>query len=104
MSSSDLLEHFKLNAKVFPDYTLHTSTKSDRTRDRRKEKVETKWYRKTSIGHGSFGEVWLETESQKEGTANQRAVKILNKRWMRAYEIDYSRELTALAKFSKSQV
>lgn len=104
MSTSDLLDHFKLDAKFFPNYTLQTSYEPDNTRGRQKKKIETKWFRTTTIGHGSFGEVWLETESQEEGKANQRAVKILNIRQMNAHGIDYRRELTALAKFSKSQV
>ena len=102
MSSSDLLDHFKLDAEIHPDYTLHTSWELDRTLGRQKEKIETKWYRKRCIGYGMFGEVWLETCG--EGTMNQRAVKILSKPRMNKYGIDYTRELIALAKFSKLQV
>ena len=104
-SASDLLNHFKLDAKVFSDYTLHTSYRANRTRGLRKEKVEDKWERQRSIGQGSFGEVWLEVKCQGTGAATEeRAVKIINKNRMRTFNIDYRRELSALAIFSKSQV
>lgn len=103
--ASDLLDHFKLDAEVFPEYTLHTSYRTNRTRGLRKEKVETRWNRQRSIGQGSFGEVWLEVKFQGTGAAtDKRAVKIINKIQMRTLKIDYRREISALAKFSKSQV
>lgn len=104
-SASDLLDHFKLDAEVFPEYTLHTSYRANRTRGLRKEKVEARWDRQRSIGQGSFGEVWLEVKFQGTGAAtDERAVKIINKSQMSTFKIDYRREISALATFSKSQV
>jgi hypothetical protein len=103
MSFEDLLDHFKLEAEVFPEYTLHVSYRPNRARGVR-EKIETKWKRMDSIGEGAFGQVWRELHCQSDGTPDIRAVKIIEKQRMRAYNIDFKKELLALAKFSKDEV
>jgi len=109
-SAEDLLDHFKLDAEYRNDgefhngYSLHTSYISDHARGKRKEKVETKWFRQRIIGEGSFGQVWLEVQYKGEAILRKRALKVLEKRRLRLFDIDYKKELLALAKFSKSQV
>jgi hypothetical protein len=103
MSSEDLLDHFKLEAEVFPEYTLHPSYRLNRTRGVR-EKIEKKWKRMESIGAGTFGQVWREIHCQSDGTQDVRAVKVIEKQRMRAQQIDFKKELLALAKFSKDEV
>ncbi|OCK74702.1 kinase-like protein, partial [Lepidopterella palustris CBS 459.81] len=102
MSAEDLLDHFKLEAEVFPDYTLHVTHRMNRARGVR-EKVEIKWERIESIGEGSFGQVWRELCYLADGKQDARAVKIIEKRRMRSYNIDIKKELLALAKFSKDK-
>lgn len=103
-AASDLLDHFRLEAEVFPTYTSHVSYRSDRTHGTRKERVEKRWYKDKVLGHGSFGEVCLEVHRQGDIVADTRAVKKLDKAKMRSWRVDYEGELLALAKFSKAQV
>ena len=102
--ASAALAHFKLEAEIFPTYTSHISYRNDRARGRRKEKVEKRWYKDKVLGHGSFGEVCLEVCRQGDNIVDTRAVKKIEKAKMRSWEVDYERELLALAKFSKLQV
>jgi Protein tyrosine and serine/threonine kinase len=103
MSSEDLLDHFKLEAEVFPEHTLHVSYRPNRALGVR-EKVVTKWQQVACVGEGSFGQVWWEQHRQTDGTQQDRAVKIIQKHRMRASRVDFKKELLALAKFSKDEV
>ncbi|KAA6413402.1 MAG: CAMK kinase [Lasallia pustulata] len=102
-AASDLLAHFKLEAEISPTHTSHISYRNDHARGRRKEKVEKRWYKDKVLGHGSFGEVCLEVCRQGDNIVDTRAVKRIEKVKMRSWEVDYERELLALAKFSKLQ-
>ncbi|KAF7505532.1 hypothetical protein GJ744_000694 [Endocarpon pusillum] len=98
--SLDLLEHFRLGAVVKAECTTHIEYKTDRVRGVRKEKVEKRWYREQKLGRGTFGEVWLEVRRE-DDDVERRAVKIIDKSW--SLQVDYKKELLALAKFSKLQ-
>lgn len=82
MSAEDLLDHFKLEAEVFPEHTLHFTYKKNRARGGQ-EKIKKQWNRMESIGEGTFGKVWRELHCQ---------------------NVDFKKELLALAKFSKNEV
>ncbi|MCJ1377232.1 hypothetical protein MMC17_000324 [Xylographa soralifera] len=99
--TSDLLDHFKLDAEILPEYTLHVTTQSDPTLGVRKQKIETKWYRKKLLGRGSFGQVYLESDSQVDENAQIRAVKILEKDDLQQAGVDWRKEVAALAKLSR---
>jgi hypothetical protein len=103
MTTEDLLDHYKLEAEVFPEYTLHVTYKIDRGRGER-ERIEKQWKRMESIGEGAFGQVWRELHHRQDGHQEIRAVKILSKQRIRAYNVDFKKELVALAKFSKPEV
>lgn len=103
-AASDLLDHFRLEAEVFPTYTSHVSYRSNRAHGTRKERIERRWYKDRVLGHGSFGEVCLEVHRQGDSVVDTRAVKKIDKTKMRSWNVDYERELLALAKFSKAQV
>jgi hypothetical protein len=47
--SEDLIEHFRLNAQIYGDHTLHTEYVSDSARGMRKAKVEKRWYKKGTL-------------------------------------------------------
>src|ERR1700743_3172921 len=99
--SWDLIEHFKLDAQICGDHTLHTEYVSDPARGARKVKVEKRWYKERHLGDGAFGDVWLEAQKESDRVTAERAVKILQKRRMESLKIDYKRELLALAKLSR---
>ncbi|KAI9874609.1 MAG: hypothetical protein M1830_009566 [Pleopsidium flavum] len=101
-SASDLIDHFKLDAQVYPDRTHHTFYTSDHARGRRKVKVEKVWHKHKKLGQGGFGAVWLEVEHEGKIKA-ERAVKEIPKNNGLSCQIDYKRELLAMAKFSKYQ-
>ena len=103
MSAEDLLDHFKLEAEIFPEYTLHITYQANRTRGVR-EKVERRWKRMERIGEGAFGQVWRELLCQSGNSQEARAVKVVDKQRMRMYNVDFKKELLALAKFSKNEV
>lgn len=99
--SWDLIEHFKLDAQLEADHTLHTEYVSDPKRGMRKVRVEKKWFKQRHIGQGAFGDVWLEVCKESEEVVAERAVKSIQKRRMEGVNIDYKRELLALAKLSR---
>jgi hypothetical protein len=99
--SWDLIEHFKLDAQIYDDHTLHTEYVSDPARGMRKARVEKRWYKERHIGHGAFGDVWLEVQKEHDRVTAKRAVKSIQKRRMESVKIDYKRELLALAKLSR---
>lgn len=98
----DLIEHFRQDAIVSEECTIHTQFYTDRARGIRKKKVEKKWLRKKEIGRGSSGTVWLEVSGDND-RFEERAVKIISKSIIRQLEVDYKKELLALTKFSKQQ-
>jgi hypothetical protein len=96
-----LIEHFRLDAQIYDDHTLHTSYVSDHTQGMRKVKIEKRWYKDRRLGQGGFGDVWLEVQKEHDRVTASRAVKAIRKHRMKSLNIDYSRELLALAKLSR---
>lgn len=58
-------------------------------------RTEKRWTKESELGYGTFGEVWLE----KNQIGEARAVKGVKKR--KNTQIDYYKELLAMAKLSK---
>jgi hypothetical protein len=103
-TTSDLVDHFLLEATVLPDHIRYISHKSDITTGRRKIRIEERWRWTKKIGQGSFGTVWLEEriDGETSGTTKeQRAVKAVYKSSCSLGNIDYRRELLTMAKFSR---
>ncbi|KAI9782137.1 MAG: hypothetical protein M1839_005484 [Geoglossum umbratile] len=98
----DLLEHFRLDAKVTVESSTHIDYKTDETQGICKEKVERRWHRTQCIGRGVFGVVWLEVREE-SGGVEKRAVKVIDKKMMQRRRVDYKMELLALSEFSKLQ-
>jgi hypothetical protein len=97
--TSDLIDHFRLDAEYNDDFTVIFSS----VPGRRNAKREDMWFKKKALGQGSFGIVWLE-ESLSEGTQNLRAVKEVRKGLGHGagFKIDYARELYAMARLSRA--
>ena len=102
MSFLSDLDHLKIEAAILPDHVLHTEFRSDSARGLRRARIVKKWYRQCKLGFGSFGIVWLEREGS--DAAQLRAVKVIQKDFLQKVDIDYTRELKALAEFSKPKV
>lgn len=87
-----------------PDCTVNFFYREDPERGIFRQKVETRWNRIEQLGVGGFGEVWLEQKVEGPGALTARAVKLVNKARMKRYDVNFKREITALARFSKPQV
>jgi serine/threonine protein kinase len=95
--ANDLLQHYHLDAVVTSECTTQVEYRA--AQGLVPQRIEKRWCRrKEPIGHGLWGQVWLEQEGE---SSNQRAVKILRKDSMKLQGIDYKKEILALAKFSK---
>jgi serine/threonine protein kinase len=60
-----------------------------------------KWVRDDVLGEGGFGRVWREVMTASEGREKFRAVKIVNKKTLELKNVDYRREILALATFTE---
>lgn len=101
LESRDLLDHFRQEAVVTEQHTTHIELRTYRSQGRRQVQVETRWAREKIIGSGAFGDVWLESRQKEDAVRAMRAVKVISKHRMQECDIDYKKELLALAKFSK---
>lgn len=88
----DVVELYRLEATVSKDHIIHRVFSGDSL----DEQVE-QWRTVDRIGSGAAGEVRSEVE---EATGRMRAVKVVNKAWLRG-KMDYRRELLAMGILSK---
>lgn len=65
---------------------------------------EERWRRQQFLGHGSYGNVYLEICESSNGIQKLRAIKEVKKFVHPGDEIDYFRELEAIYKFSHPKV
>lgn len=94
----ELVRHSRLETAIQQDLTVHT-----RLRGRRGIGSKEVWVRERIIGHGGYGQVWVERQlesPERSTTPNLRAVKCIYA--PSAKPRDYVRELEALAKFSSN--
>jgi serine/threonine protein kinase len=98
---SDLIQDSKLETKFLPGETVHTYHEPDPTSGQRLVSRSEHWQRQREIGGGGFGTVWLE-KCTKGGNRDieVRAIKEIKI----ARQINYYRELEAIAKFSHRKV
>ena len=66
--------------------------------------VQQTWNRRRHLGAGAFGEVWQEGREDEYSDWHYRAVKSCSARHLETTQVDYRRELAALALFSRSEV
>jgi len=100
---SDLVRDSKLEAAVSNTGTLHVIHWSSRSARRRRVRIEERWLRDGCLGRGAFGTVYRE-RCEHGGQVKLRAVKEIKKSVVAGEEIDYTRELEAVAKFSHDRV
>lgn len=96
----DLVRLSKLDVQFSSNqqYTQHVYNISKA--GQRRVRQEAKWKRQKELGAGSFGAVYLEQCVQGEKVGEVRAVKRIKK----PKDLNYYRELEALAHFSYPQV
>ena len=99
---SDLVKLSKLETQFYsdPDYTQHITYVSESGKDRRRTRKAERWKRKSRLGRGTFGTVWLEQCVLGEAKDELRAVKEVSKHGSG----DFNRELEAVAFFSHTKV
>jgi hypothetical protein len=103
---SDLVLDSKLDTRFEPGLTVHTYRQLSTDSARRMVVHRQEYWRQISrIGSGAYGSVWLEKCVQGHQDVEVRAVKEVSTRPLRSgRQIDYDRELEAVAKFSHDKV
>ena len=98
----DLVRLSKLDTRFHtdPQYTIHVEYMPGSGKDRRGVRREERWKQKKRLGRGGFGTVWLEQCIDGSKKDELRAVKQIQKHG----NIDYFRELEAIALFSNAKV
>ncbi|KAK7223171.1 hypothetical protein V2G26_011174 [Clonostachys chloroleuca] len=100
----DLVRDSKLETDFAPNGQVvrHVSYATNPRMRRHRVRKEEIWERQSELGSGAFGRVWLEKCATGDDIGKLRAVKEITKlqRQSRSSEIDYNRELEAIAKFS----
>lgn len=99
---SDLVLDSRLETEFAGSCTQHVFYTSGRSvRQRRVRRVE-RWTRETLLGNGAYGIVYRE---RCDGERPRfRAVKEIKKLFLKEEELDYTRELEAIVKFSHPRV
>lgn len=101
---SDIVRDSKLETKIFNSHTQHVFYISGPSaRDRRIRKEE-RWVRDRFLGRGAYGTVYLERCEQGDSSNKLRAVKEIRKFVVEGEELEYTRELEAISKFSHPKV
>jgi hypothetical protein len=102
---SDLITDSKLDTRFDSGYTVHTYREHTPGLQRGVVLREEVWLRKSQVGRGAYGEVWLENCIRGNRGVDVRAVKQVSTKPLDSGKpIDYSRELEAIAKFSHNKV
>ena len=99
---SDLVLDSKLESDFLPgdEGVVHTRVRTGKNAKRRVQRTKESWRRKWRLGGGSYGTVWLEECTDGDPGGQLRAVKEMAKGQSSVSEVDFHRELEAIAKFS----
>jgi len=101
MDDNDLppaLKGFLIDAQFHEDHTEQTLTLDE---GRQSQQI---WKRGRALGKGSFGSVFQERWEDENGSFEYRAVKVCSLLSLKSSNIDFRRELSALAALSSPQV
>ncbi|KAJ5393853.1 uncharacterized protein N7487_011494 [Penicillium crustosum] len=102
MAAKELVNDMKLSAKVTAEGTYHDTFEpvfSRGTGGRWSQRKEL-WKKERPLGHGTYGDVWLERYTASETKTKFRAVKTIRKLKDTSHSDYLTQELEALAKFS----
>lgn len=106
LPQSDLVQESKLKTIFSSNSTRHFFYERGTSNRDRKIQLKEKWKQRRFLGQGAYGTVWLETCDQpaRDNGPRVRAVKRIPIDIMISEDIDYSRELEAVIKFSQPSV
>jgi 2-hydroxychromene-2-carboxylate isomerase len=102
----DLVHDSKIETRITPNYVEHIFYEPGQSpQERRRRKVEY-WLRDVVLGKGAYGVVYREKRRDHgdSGEAVFRAVKEISKSVVHGEQLDYTRELEAVMKFSHQRV
>lgn len=100
---SDLVRDSKIETQVLESGLQHTFYETGRSARERHVPREERWVRQALVGRGAYGTVYLE-KCESGDITKLRAVKEIKKWVVPGEELDYMRELEAVAKFSHQNV
>lgn len=102
---SDLIKDSRLETETLQTCTQHVFYETGRTAHERHVRRTERWVRQRFLGQGAYGIVHLEKSMAGDGEKERlRAVKEIKKHVGSGGELDYARELEAIAKFSNYKV
>lgn len=100
---SDLVRDSKIETEFSDSCFRHVFYDTGESAKQRRVRREERWVRRNFVGRGAYGSVYL--EQCVTGTSKKiRAVKEVKKSVVAGQELDYVRELEAVAKFSHQKV
>lgn len=99
---SDLVRDSEIEATISNGCTTQF-TYTGPSSKRRRLRVEERWVREGCLGRGAYGTVYKERCAD-DAQPRVRAVKEINKNVVAGEQIDHTRELEAIAKFSHPRV
>lgn len=100
---SDLVRDSKIETEFLDSCFQHVFYDTGASAKQRRMRREERWVRRNFVGRGAYGSVYL--EQCVIGTSQKlRAVKEIKKSVVPGQELDYLRELEAVAKFSHQKV
>lgn len=99
---SDLVADTKIRVEFDSDLTYRFSIQSSGLLRRRERKEA--WRAERPLGEGASGSVWLHRCQAQSSDAELQAVKRMDKAKMASQDLDWHKELEAIAKFSQRKV
>ena len=100
MASKSDLEHWQIDATIYPDRVEETHFITDPSKNIRRRPQTVIWDFKKLLGRGGYGDVWLQ---KNRGNNNERAVKRITVGEALS-KSECEKELKALLEFSKPKV
>lgn len=100
----DLVHDTRLNTSFKDNTTIHYYDESDDENDARSTWRSEHWEQTNHLGHGSYGDVWLQQCVSGKRGYERRAVKIIPRLRLKDKKDSYMAELEAIAKFSQRRV
>ena len=94
----------RLDTAFEGDFTVHHHDDSDDENNTRSMRRSEYWQRMHRLGHGAYGDVWLQKCVQGKRNYELRAVKIIPLLNLKNMKKSYVTELEAIAKFSQKRV